>query len=164
MYIYNQSTSLQMLMPLLIWMNWGCVWLSGTIAQQWVSKCDICIHSNRHLSGLIWINSECYLYFDITDIQTVGNSFTDFSQIVNNTKRSRDIAKYFVDIFWQCVIFDLPMIQCQFQFGNVVTDSYRKVNHWWNTALPVCIIVGVNIIRRVLILNDLTMITFLTWR
>ena len=124
----------------------------------------------RGLHTFIWLCpcpklefSDCYLYFGTKDIQTVVNCFTDFSQIVNNTRRSRDIAKYFVDIFWQCAIFDLLMIRGQFQFRNVVTDSHRKVTQWWNAALPVCTIVGVQFVRRVLISDELT-ITFLTWR
>ena len=55
--------------------------------------------------------SECYLYFDTTDIHTVVNCFTDCNHFVNNTKRSGDIAKYFVDIFRHCTMFDLSMIQ-----------------------------------------------------
>ena len=66
------------------------------------------------MSGLTGLISGCYLYFDITNIQTVGNSFTDCSQIVNNTKRSGDIAKYFVYIFRQCASFDLPMFNANF--------------------------------------------------
>ena len=56
------------------------------------------------------INHRFYLYFDTTAIQTVVNSFTDYIQFVNNTKKLGDIIMYFVDIFQGLCNVDLSMI------------------------------------------------------
>ena len=104
----------------------GCVCVSSTIAQYVGLKWDVCIHCNTHLYALTWLISTCYLCFDITDIQTVVNCFTDCSHFLNNTKRSGDITKYFVAIFLHCTMFDLSMIRGWFQFRNIVTDTTQE--------------------------------------
>ena len=76
----------------------------------------------RHLSDLINVRSQIinlgvlFVIFNTTDIQTVVNCFDDCSQFVNNTERSGNIARYFVDIFRHCALFDLPMSKAEFSF------------------------------------------------